>query len=59
MVKLFYEENGEKILIGEVVTNHSMSIDDILSLLDINMDDFAEQQGWDGWNYEALKMEWN
>lgn len=56
-MKLFYEENGLKILVGEVITNHSMSVDDMLSTLDVNMDDFADKQGWDGWNFEALKME--
>lgn len=55
-MKLFYNDNGNKILAVEVVTNHSMSIDDALEYVD--MDEFANNHGWDGWDYEALEMEW-
>lgn len=43
-------------IIGGVLASHSMSIDYVLSLLDINMDSYAEEQHWDGWNYDALEI---
>ena len=52
-VKLMYEDEE----IGHVMTNHSMSIEDVLAQLDINMDDYAREHGWDGWDYEALRLE--
>ena len=52
-MKLFYED----LLIGEVVTNHSMSIEDIFELLGIDMDMIAEENGWDDWDYEKLRVE--
>lgn len=58
MAKLFYEENGVKVLVCEITTNHSMSVDDMLNHCDIDMDDFADKQGWDGWSFEALEMEY-
>lgn len=57
-MKLYYNDNGNKILLTEVITNHSMSIDDALNLSGIDMDKWAEGQGWDNWDYEALEMEW-
>jgi hypothetical protein len=57
-MKLYYNDNGNKILLTEVITNHSMSIDDALNLARIDMDEWAEEQGWDNWDYGALEMEW-
>jgi metal-dependent HD superfamily phosphatase/phosphodiesterase len=57
-MKLYYNDNGNKILLAEVMTNHSMSIDDALNLAGIDMDEWAEEQGWDNWDYGALEMEW-
>ena len=31
-MKLYYNDNGDKILLTEVITNHSMSVDDALTL---------------------------
>ena len=53
-MKLYYNNNGTPVLVTEVMTNHSMSIEDILALTDINMDDLAATQGWDAWNYNDL-----
>lgn len=52
MYKLFYGE----ILLAEVMANHSMSIEDIIESQDIDMDEFARQQGWDDWDYEELRI---
>lgn len=65
-MKLYYNDNGNKILLTEVTTNHSMSVEDVLNLMSvedvlnltgIDMDKWAEDQGWDNWDYEALEME--
>ena len=57
-MKLVYVANGERIVLGEVLTNHSMSIEDVIDLLEIDMEQFAYDRGWDDWNYEALKLEY-
>ena len=57
-MKLYYNDNGNKILLTEVLTNHSMSVEDVLNLTGIDMDKWAEDQGWDDWDYGALEMEW-
>jgi hypothetical protein len=53
VAKLFYDDE----LLAEVITNHSMSIEDVLTLKGIDMDKYAEAHGWDGWDYEALRLE--
>lgn len=57
-MKLYYNDNGNRILLADIMTNHSMSIDDALNLAGIDMDEWAVAQGWDDWDYGALEMEW-
>lgn len=53
MLKLMYKE----LVIGTVVANHSMSIDDVLELLEIDMDEFARKNGFDDWDFDDLQIE--
>ena len=55
-MKLYYNDNGKRVLITEIITNHNMSIDDMINHCDIDMDTWADQQGWDGWEYGALEI---
>lgn len=43
--------------LGRILTNHGLTIDEALDLLDIDMDKYAAEQGWDGWDYEQLSLE--
>lgn len=54
-MKLYYNDNGTRTLVVEVLTNHSMSIDDMLGYVD--MDEWAAEQGMEDWDYEALELE--
>jgi hypothetical protein len=53
-MKLFYDD----ILLGEIMTNHSMTVDEALDCLGIDMDEYASEQGWDDWDWFALRMEY-
>lgn len=53
-MKLYYNDNGNKLLVVEVITNHSMSVDDMLQYVD--METWADKRGWDGWDWEALEL---
>lgn len=46
IVKLYHDD----VYICEVLTNHSMSVEDVLNLMEIDMNAFAAKQGWDDWN---------
>ena len=55
-MKLYYKDENVEVLVCEITTNHSMSVDDMLNHCDIDMDDFADKQGWDGWDWGALEI---
>ena len=55
-VLLVYADDYVFEVIGGVLTNHSMSVDDILDLLDIDMDEYAQENDWEDWDFGALKM---
>ena len=44
-------------VLGRILTNHALTIDEALDLLDIDMDKYAAEQGWEGWDYEQLSLE--
>lgn len=44
-------------VLGRILTNHALTIDGALDLLDIDMDKYAAEQGWEGWDYEQLSLE--
>lgn len=44
-------------VLGRILTNHGLTIDEAINLLDIDMDKYAEEQGWEGWDYEQLSLE--
>ena len=47
MLKLIYKDETRSYQTAAVVTNLSMRVDDILKLADINIDQWADDQGWD------------
>ena len=51
---LVYQEGDVRVELGKILTNKSISIDDALRILGIDMDSFADKQGWDGWDYEVV-----
>lgn len=53
---LVYADDAVFEIIGGILTNHSMSVDDAIDLLDIDMDAWAAERGWDGWDWEALEL---
>lgn len=53
---LVYADEISFDILGGILTNHSMSVDDALRQLSIDMDTYADEQCWDGWDYEALDL---
>lgn len=43
-------------VLGTVDTNHSMTVWEALDLLGIDMDEYAADQGWDGWDADQISM---
>jgi len=52
-MRLYYKIDGENdLLLADVLTNHSMSIDDLLYYVD--MDKVCKEQDWEDWDYDYL-----
>lgn len=52
MAKIFYED----ILVGEIITNRSMTVDEALNLIDFDEEQFIQAQGFDGIDYNDFKL---
>lgn len=53
---LVYADEYTFEIVGGILAGHSMTVDYALNLLDINMDEFSQSQGWDDWDFEALRL---
>lgn len=54
MKKLYYEDENGTIVLGQILTNHSMSTEEALEILEINLEAWGKEQGWDGVDYECV-----
>lgn len=55
-MNVYYTDENVNIKLGEVYTNRSLTMEEALYALGIDMDDFADEHGWDGWDYDALNF---
>jgi len=51
-MKLFYEE----ILVGEVMTNKSITVDEALEMVSFNEGKFLQENGFDEVDYNVFKL---
>lgn len=54
MAKLFYED----ILIREIITNRSLSVQDVLELIGFDEQQFIEENGFEGIDYNDFRLEY-
>lgn len=53
---LIYADDCAFEIVGGILANHGMDVDDALDLLGVDMDTWAAEQGFDGWDWEALRL---
>lgn len=53
-MKVFYED----ILVGEVVTNHSMTVEQALDIIGFDEVKFIEENGFDAIDYNDFRLEY-
>ncbi|MBW8350796.1 hypothetical protein K0H71_15270 [Bacillus sp. IITD106] len=51
-MKVMYED----VLVGEVLTNRSMTVDEALEAIGFNEEEFLNEQGWDDIDYNEFKL---
>ncbi|WP_203363099.1 hypothetical protein [Bacillus sp. REN10] len=52
MAKVMYED----VVVGEVVTNQSLTVDQALELIGFDEQAFLDEQGWDDIDYNEFKL---
>lgn len=52
MVKVFYED----VLVGEVTTNRSLTVEEALDLIGFDEQEFLDEQGWDDIDYNEFRL---
>lgn len=59
MTKIIYTEpyTGEKIEVAEILTNMSLTVDEALSIAGVDMDEWADARGWDGYDFGQISLE--
>jgi len=54
MAKVMYGE----VVVGEVMTNGSMTVEEALELIDFDEQKFLDEQGWDAVDYNEFTLEY-
>ncbi|WP_341144420.1 hypothetical protein [Paenibacillus sp. FSL H8-0315] len=55
VMKVYYED----ILVGEIITNHSMTVDQALELINFNEEAFLSEQGWDELDFNDFRLDYS
>lgn len=56
MVKVMYEDIYGDIFVGDILTNHSLTVDQALDLIDFNPDKFMSDNDFDDIDYSKFKL---
>ena len=55
-MRVVYRDETGEYEIGNITANHSMTTDEALSLLGIDLDEWADEQGWDGVDPNCVEL---
>lgn len=53
-MKVYYEN----VLVGEVITNRSLTVDEALDAIGFDEEDFLAKQGWDAIDYNDFRLDY-
>lgn len=55
LMKIFYEN----VLVGEVITNRSMTVNEALESIGFDEEAFLSEQGWDAIDYNDFRLDYS
>ena len=59
MAKVIYvHSESDREVVAEVLTNRSLTVWEALDVAEVDMDEYADSQGWEGYDPEALVIEY-
>lgn len=57
-VIVVYKDENVCIELGRILSGGSMTTDEALDILGIDLDEWGQEQGWDGVDYEAVDFKY-
>ena len=56
-MKVIYNDCDEKIVLGEIMTNHSLSVFEAIDILGIDLEEWRESLGWENYDLNCFAFE--
>lgn len=56
MLYIYYKDETGIYLIGKIMTNRSITVDEALEIAGVNMDQWADAKGWDGYDWDRIDL---
>ncbi|HIX42795.1 MAG TPA: hypothetical protein H9983_05925 [Candidatus Kurthia intestinigallinarum] len=56
-MKVIYNDCDEKIVLGEIMTNHSLSVFEAIDILGIDLEEWRESLGWEDYDLNGFAFE--
>lgn len=53
---IYYKDETGTYLIGEIMTNRSITVDEALEIAGVDMDQWADAKGWDGYDWNCIEL---
>lgn len=54
--EIIYNDDGNITVVDSFSGNMGLTVDQALELCGVDMDEFADNQGWDGWDWNSLDI---
>jgi hypothetical protein len=56
MLYIYYKDETGTYLIGEIMTNRSITVDEALEIAGVDMDQWADAKSWDGYDWNCIEL---
>lgn len=56
-MKVIYNDYGEKVVLGEIMTNHSLTVFEAIDILGIDLEEWRESLGWEAYDPNFFDFE--
>lgn len=56
-MKVIYNDCGEKIVLGEIMTNHSLTVFEAIDIIRIDLEEWRESLGWEAYDPNCFGFE--
>ena len=55
---IYVHGDDDKEVIGNIITNRSLTVEEVLEIIGVNMDNYGVERGWEGYDPLAIRLEY-